>query len=189
MKPNWFIGLPLTDEWVPRALAGVPDGLRTFRGEDIHMTVAFLGAVGDERAYDAWRSMTRDEEGAQRHLGSPFEVILGRTLPFGQPSQPSSLSVVPTLEDGPAKVFITKHRNRLRLAAGIKPESRSVRPHATIVRIKRRAAPEERRAALDWAVSMPALGQVVTISEVALYTWTENRTEQLFRIVERTPLG
>jgi 2'-5' RNA ligase len=153
------------------------------------MTIAFLGAVGEERAHNAWASMIHAEDGSPRALVAPFELTLGAVMPFGQPSQPSSLSVVPKDEHGPATQFITKHRNRLREAAGISLESRAVRPHATIVRIKRRAAPDVRESALSWAASVPSLDTVVTLSEVALYTWTDDRREQLFRIVERSPLG
>lgn len=189
VKPNWFIGIPLVDDWVPRALTGVPRGLRTFRGEDIHITIAFLGAVGSERATAAWDAMIHDSDGARRTLVAPFDVTLGRVLPFGQPSQPSSLSVVPQYEAGPCTEFITRHRNRLRIAAGISQETRTVRPHATIVRIKRRAVPAVRQAALDWAATVPPLNEIVTLREVALYTWTDDRREQLFRIVQRAPLG
>lgn len=188
MKPNWFIGLPLDDAWVEPTLAGIPDGLRTFHGEDIHMTVAFLGPAGADAANRAWDALVQDAPG-RRDLGGPFDVALGRVLPFGDPKCPSSLSVVPAEDDDPSKRFIAAHRNRLREAAGLRAEQRAVRPHASIARIKRRAKAELRSAALAWAGSVPPVGVTVPVREVALYTWTEDRRTQLFRIVRRVSLG
>ena len=184
MRPNWFIGLPLIDDWVQTAIAGIPEGLRTFWGEDIHMTVAFLGAVSPEAAEAAWRAVADRDD-----LGEPWEFVLGKTLPFGDPKCPSSLSVVPTPETATRTTeFLRDHRNTARLAAGLKPENRTARPHATIARIKRRAPSELRSAALEWAASKPPLDVRVRVEEIALYTWTEDRSELLFRIVDRRPL-
>lgn len=168
------------------ALDGVPSELRTFYGEDIHMTIAFLGAVGADRAADAWALIQRSEG----RLGEPWTLTLGVVLPFGDPKRPSSLSVVPTPESATwTTEFIRKHRNRLRVAAGLAEETRGVRPHATIARIKRRAPDSLRAAALSWAARVPPLNVEVNVREVALYTWTDDRRDQLFRIVERVSLG
>lgn len=189
LRPNWFVGLPLPDSWVSAALRGVPTGLRTFRGEDIHMTVAFLGACGEAAALRGWRALVDAEGGSPRPLGGPFHVTLGAVLPFGDPSCPSSLSVVPADPDDRSKSFIETHQNRIRVAAGLAPERRPVRPHVTIVRIKRRAPPPQRDAALDWAASVRPLGVTVPVREVGLYTWTADRRSQLFHIVRRAPLS
>jgi 2'-5' RNA ligase len=186
MKPNWFIGLPLRDHWVSTAVGGIPQGLRTFRGEDIHMTVAFLGAVDPEQARAAWLPFS---ESSRRDLGPAWDLVLGRTLPFGDPKCPSSLSVVPTPETAAKTTeFIGLHRNPIRTAAGLKPEMRTVRPHATIARIKRRAPVPLRTAALAWAELRPPLDVRIQVSEIALFTWTEDRGRQLFRIMERRSL-
>ena len=186
MKPNWFIGLPLSDHWVAGALVGVPSELRTFKGEDIHVTIAFLGAVGEEGAGDAWSLVRRGAD----ELGPPWRLTLGAILPFGDPKRPSSLSVVPTpATSAYTTSFIARYRNPLRVAAGLSEETRSVRPHATIARIKRRAPDALRARSLEWAAGVPALNVDVSVREVALYTWTEDRREQLFRIVERVSLG
>ena len=148
------------------------------------MTVAFLGAVGRAAAYEAWQCLAEGRE-----LGGSWEFVLGRTLPFGDPACPSALSVVPTPDTtAQTTAFLGDHRNTARIAAGLKPETRSARPHATIARIKRRAPDPLRAAALKWATAMPSLDVAVRVHEIALYTWTEDRTKELFRIVERHSL-
>lgn len=187
-RPNYFVGFPLPDFWVENALLGLPPGLRTFRGEDIHITVAFLGACSDEQAHAAWLAtigIDGDSPLADEH---PFEVELGRIETFGNPAQPSSLSAVPVDADGPATTFLARHRDRIFHAAGRPPDARPPRPHSTIVRIPRKAPPELRAAAIAWAEQVPPLRIVVPINEIALFTWTDHREIQLYHIIARRPL-
>lgn len=189
MRPNWFVGLPLDDGWVPRAITGIPPGLRTFDGEDLHVTVAFLGDVDADAAYRAWRTVIEHDDGTPRDLGPAFDLTLGGVLPFGPPAQPSALSVVPAEGDSACLDFIAAHRDRALRAAGCPSDRWPIRPHATIARIGRKATDEARAEALAWAAGVPPLGVTVQVSEVALYTWTDDRRKQLFRIVERRGLG
>ncbi len=189
MRPNWFVGLPVDDAWVPRAIDGIPAGLRTFDGEDLHVTVAFLGDVDADAAYRGWRTVIEHDDGAPRDLGPAFDLTLGRVLPFGPPSKPSALSVVPAEGDEACLGFIAAHRDRALRAAGSPPDRHAIHPHATIARIPRKATDEARAEALAWAESVPPLGVTVRVSEVALYTWTDERRKQLYRIVERRGLG
>ncbi len=185
-RPNWFIGFPVTDRWVPGAVAGLPPEIRTFRGEDMHITIAFLGPCGETSANAAWQALRNV---APAHLGAPFELPLGAVLPFGNPERPSSLSVVPTVADNPATTFLERHRNTLRAAAGLSLDHRPVRPHATIARLPRRGPQPLRERALAWAAERAPVNVTVQIDEIALYTWTDFRERQLFYIVDRAPLG
>ncbi len=187
--PNYFIGFPLSDGWVARAIEGIPPGLRTFRGEDIHITIAFLGACGEERALRAWYALAGDDGAPRGDLGPAFSLELGGVEPFGPPHAPSALSIVPQPLENPARDFLARHRDATLEAAGLRSEGRPPRPHATVARIPRGASDELRAAALRWAAQVPALGERVTIDEIALFTWTENRAEQLYRIIARRPLG
>ena len=50
MQPNWFIATPIAPgRWFDRVSAP-PSGIRRFHPEDLHATVAFLGAVREEAA-------------------------------------------------------------------------------------------------------------------------------------------
>lgn len=202
--PNWFIGFPLDDAWVAEAIDGIPDGLRTFHGEDIHVTIAFLGSCGTERAYDAWRWLTGEElDGAgsavrtagtsappaAANLGPAFDLTLGGLAPFGDPARPSALSAVPTQAGDESQRRIEALRDPLRQAAGLPTDGRPVRPHATVARIRRRETDEARAAAVAWALAKPPLNVTLRVDRIALYTWTDDRARQLYRIVESVRLG
>lgn len=184
--PNFFIGLPVSDGWVGRTVHGAPDGLRTFWGDDIHVTLAFLGPCGHQAAQAAWHALVGDRD---QPLDEPvIRAELGPIEPFGPPAQPSSLSVVPVDPDGPMTALLARHRDRLRQAAGLNPEGRPPRPHVTVARIPRNAPPGLRQAAIDWASAQPPVGVTVVLGEVALYTWNEDRSQLLYHIVERRPM-
>jgi 2'-5' RNA ligase len=186
--PNFFIGFPLPDHWVERATTGLPAGIRTFRGEDIHITIAFLGACGAEAASEAWRVFAGDHSDALVRNEHSFEVELGRVEPFGPPTKPSSLSAVPVAHSVEAAQFIERHRAAIRNAAGLASEDRPARPHATIARIKRNAREGERDSAVRWALAVPPLGVSLHVGDVALFTWTQRRDVQLYHIIARRAL-
>jgi 2'-5' RNA ligase len=188
VRPNFFVGFPLTDSWVPRAIAGIPPGLRTFYGEDVHITIAFLGPCGDEAAWAAWQVFAGDHPAALFRNEPAIALELGAIEPFGPPSLPSALSVIPTDPHGPVTVFLARYRDAILAAAGLPAEQRLPRPHATIARFPRNAKPAQREAGLRWAAAAPPLLERVTVREVALYTWTEDRSQMLYRIVARRAL-
>jgi hypothetical protein len=59
----------------------------------------------------------------------------------------------------------------------------------TLARIQRRANAHERRQALRWAQTIDLRSVTFTAPSVALYTWSDDRQERLFRIVERHIFG
>lgn len=185
--PNWLIGFPVSDAWVGDALVGVPDSLRTFGGEDIHFTIAFLGGCGETNARLAWRAF-HAERAAHPPVG-PLTVTLDRIALFGRKGAESYLSAVPAGPPGPLTHFIETHRNVARAAAGLGEETRPVSPHVTIARTQRPSRQPLLQDAISWATNKPALGVQITLDELALYTWTPKRHEQLYYIVERCPFG
>jgi hypothetical protein len=49
MQPNWFVGFPLkAGPWFTGLVADVPSGIRVLHPQDLHLTVAFLGACGQD---------------------------------------------------------------------------------------------------------------------------------------------
>jgi 2'-5' RNA ligase len=81
--------------------------------------------------------------------------------------------------------MIAEARVPLLEAAGAPLDTRPPLPHMTIGRVQRRATASERRAALQWAGSIDLRGASFTVTSVALYTWSDDRQERLFRIVEQ----
>ncbi len=55
---NWFVALVVPEQaGLDGVLPSLPPGLRRFQPGDRHLSVAFLGACGAERALDAWQAI------------------------------------------------------------------------------------------------------------------------------------
>ena len=59
----------------------------------------------------------------------------------------------------------------------------------TLARIQRRAKGADRREAIRWAESLDVGRASFHVASVALYTWSTDREERLFQIVERHDLS
>lgn len=183
MKPNWFIGLPVpSGTWFDERVVGVPSSVRRFHPADLHLTVAFLGSVDEVAAAEAWSIANNWPSGA-------VEITLGCVAPMGNPRRASALSAL--LVDGHDEIAagIAACQNVFLEAAGRPPERREPKPHLTLGRIRRKARGPERSEALAWAASLDVRGARATVSELALFTWSLDRHERLFRIVESYTLG
>jgi 2'-5' RNA ligase len=162
----WFAGLPAP-----------PTATRLFAAEDLHVTVAFLGAVDDRAALRAFGA-------ARARAPAAMWARLGSVHPFGSKRNPSALSAEVEDEDDRVSSAIVDLRAPLLEAAGARPDRRPPRPHVTLARIARRARPEERRAALAWGTSLDLGAPRLPLHRLALYTWARDRRRSLFRIVE-----
>lgn len=184
MKPNWFIALPVpADSWFQERVAAHPQpAVRLFHPEDLHLTVAFLGRVEEEDARRAW-----ELRGAWRP--GPVRISLGEVVGMGPPAQYSALSAL--LERGRSAVEegMRACRDPMLQAAGSRPELHPIKAHVTIGRPRRDARPAERSAALAWALQLPLRDVELELSEIALYTWPEDRRDRQFRTAEREPLA
>lgn len=180
MRPNWFIALPVPAEpWFhERVEAQPPPAVRLFHPDDLHLTVAFLGAVEEEAARRAWQLATLWRQGA-------LTVSLGEVVGMGPPAEFSALSAL--LERGREAVEegMRACRDPMLAAAGARPERHPIKAHVTLGRPRRDARQSGRSAALAWALHLPLRGVIVELSEIALYTWPEDRRERQFRTAER----
>jgi len=180
MKANWFVGLPIEGGWMPARVPAPPPEVRLFAPEDLHLTIAFLGACGEARAREAW---------AATGAFSPIDAGLAEVVPMGPERRYSALSTL--LDRGREDVerAIGTLRDPICAAAGARRDDRPPKAHLTIARPTRRASPAERRAAIAWAAAIDLRSVAVRIDRIALYTWSEDRAARLFRIVEERPLG
>lgn len=181
MTPNWFIALPVPAEAWVEALTPVPPGARRFHASDVHVTVAFLGGVGEERAQAAWEvALALPQRG-------PFSFRPGRIKPFGG-RRPSAWSVVPADDAPDLTAFIADVRGAMSEAAGVPADRRQVKPHATLARPGRQATYEVTDAIDAWAETQRLPEEPVTLERIALYTWSALRGENLFRVVAERAL-
>ncbi len=178
---NWFVGIPIEAAGWFENVGPVPPGMRRFAPGDLHLTLAFLGSVGEAAARAAF---------AYAHAIplAACEVVLGAVVPMGNPRRFNALSA--RLAEGEATLAdaITAVRDQVCDAAGAPRELRPALPHLTLARPTRKATRAERSEALRWARALDLGAPRVRVSGVALYTWAPDRRERLFQIVDRFAL-
>lgn len=182
MEANWFIGLPFPVTSLPgEELKRLPAGTRAFDPADLHVTVAFLGAVGENRALRAWGRLKAGD-------ALPLSAAIGPRATFGAPRRPSALGLDLDngADDSPLTRFIADWRDVLRAAAGLAAEARPVRPHVTLGRPPRRTDADWKRALATW-IGGPVEDAPVTLERIALYTRAEPGDQRRFREVRSFP--
>lgn len=181
--PNWFLALPLPREagWQQAALTA-PDGLRRFVADDLHVTLAFLGPCGEPAALEAWQAL-------EGFASPPLRITAACWRALGPPRQPSAYGL--TLDQGQSElVALLEHWGARALrAAGLPPPGRPPLPHVTLLRPRRREAPLWRDPMLAWMPSAPLPRQAPLLADLALWTWSEDRSRRLFRQVRCRSLG
>jgi RNA 2',3'-cyclic 3'-phosphodiesterase len=185
-RPNWFLAFPLDGSFVLE-LPELPQGLRRFQAEDVHLTLAFLGGCGEAGAMAALAAL--DEKLARAPLG-PLDVALGEVVGMGGARLGySALSAL--LSTGRAEVteVLAAYRDGLTEAASARREKRAPKPHVTLARPKGRAGEAEREAGLAWASTLDLAHVQQRLDRIALYTWSEHRQERLFQIVAERRLA
>lgn len=179
-RPNWFLAFPLDGAFV-QGLPPLPGALRLFHPEDVHLTLAFLGGCGEEGARRALAALD-----ARLALDPPpaADVSLGEVVPMGGSLDTySALSALLATGRDALAATLTAHRDALTDAASARRETRPAKPHITIARPKRRASDAERAAGLDWAASLDLSGVRARLDRIALFTWSDDRKQRLFRVV------
>ncbi len=183
MQPNWFFALPVPAEtWLHTVLHDLPEACRAFAPEDVHMTVAFLGALPPQRVAAMVAALDQIQANA-------FTIHLGEVLALPNPKRPSALSFAVTTGQAQAAAMIANHRDHLLAAAGAAPDRRPPLPHITVARPSRGSGPQGLHEALAWAKRCPAPPQAIAIERIALYTWSEDRRTRQFRIVAEKRLA
>ncbi|MFZ5891376.1 MAG: 2'-5' RNA ligase family protein [Myxococcota bacterium] len=184
-RENWFFGFPLDGAFM-RSLPAPPHGFRLYHPDDIHLTLAFLGGCGEAPALRALEALDGELEQAQL---SSIDVSLGAVQPMGSRRAYTALSAVLDIGREAVEVYIARLRDALADAASVARDTRPPKAHATLARPARRASHAERQAGLVWARGLDLTHVNQRIRCIALYRWSENRNERLFRVVARRELG
>src|SRR5687767_14263103 len=179
MSPNWFIGLSVLAPQLHERIGAPPPGVRLVHRDDLHLTLAFLGAIDEARARDAW---------AERHRLAPLApsqpMGFGAVVGLGNPRRPSALSARLVVGEAEFRDAIARARDAMHDAAGVAREQRPPLPHITIARMRRSATDREHRAALAWATSLDLRDVPASVERVALYTGRSGPGERQYRTVE-----
>jgi 2'-5' RNA ligase len=174
---NWFLALVVPPQPGWEALMDdLPANLRRFAPEDRHLTVAFLGACGAERARAAWRALAPLPHPSIRASAGAWRAL-------GPRRRPSAYGL--TLGEGmdTAASLLAGWGDLARHAAGLPAEGRPPLPHITLARPPRRQVEALRGAMASWLVTAPVPAEPFLLERLALYTWRPERRERLFRIV------
>lgn len=133
VNPHLFIGLPVNEalkacalKW-QRNLHGHLHYKRLMHPDDLHLTLAFLGATPDAAAALLWKDLDRHMRGFQ-----PFTLCFDRVDGFGHPDHPRVLYLSPKPSESLTKLkYLTDaHIQANELHVSHKP----FRPHVTIMK-------------------------------------------------------
>ena len=178
-RPNWFFAFPLDGAFV-EMLPELPTGFRLYHPDDVHLTLAFLGGCGDAGAERALQLL---DELLPQSGQPPIAVSLGHIAAMGSKTRYSALSAL--LERGRAETeaCMRQFRDPLLEAACGRREQREPKAHVTLARPRHRATDAQRDAGLSWARAVDLSAVEAVLDRIVLYTWSENRSERLFRQV------
>ncbi len=178
-RPNWFLAFPLDGAFVTE-LPAPPAALRRYHADDVHLTLAFLGGVGEAGAE---RALAALDEQLARATPAALDVSLAEVVAMGPRGRYSALSALLGRGREEATEYIRSLRDPLTEAASGRREKRPAKPHVTVARPRARASDADRAAGLQWAAALDLSAVQARIDRIALYTWSEVRRERLFRIV------
>ena len=157
-----------------RAAAADDFALRAVRDDALHVTLAFLG----HRALDDI-DPARD---AVREVAAPVpDLALGDAL-WLAPRRPHVLTVEVADATGALPALQERVVAALVEAVGYEPDRRRFRPHVTVARVRRGAAPRQR--GLPDAPSASFAGEAVTLYR----SWLGGGPAR-YEALERVPLG
>ncbi len=158
---TWFIALPIpAGRWF-FALPPPHEKTTIFHPDDLHLTIAFLGRVGEERALAGWAAF--------RWPLPPLMVTLGPLAPMGNPRRPSALAALLDRERERVEEAMGASRGAAIEAAGAELDARSPKAHVTLARPSRSAGAHDRALAIAWATAIDLGGPEVLLDRVALY--------------------
>ncbi len=180
MTPNWFVAWPVCDaeEWLAGLEKQAPGGLNFQHASDLHVTLAFLGRY-EPALLPKISALLR-----ALPLGGA-SVGLNQFVALPQPRRFSSLAFVlgPGWQD--IEKQIAKWRDRICREAGAKLETRPALPHITVARADRRIGDEDRDAALEWLLQLPAqTGIRLQLARPRIYTWAGRDESARYRLLD-----
>ena len=185
MRPNWFFAFRIDGSFV-LDLPELPPTFRPYHPDDVHLTLSFLGGCSEEAALRAHAAL---EAALVTTPLSSIDVALGEVVPMGSGARYSALSTL--LSEGRLETerYIGSLRDIVSEAALGKRERRPPKAHVTLARPGRHSSEARRAEGLIWARQQRLEAVRARLSTIALYTWSEQRRERLFRIVSELALG
>jgi 2'-5' RNA ligase len=176
MHPNWFVALPIPADWLPALQANAPEGLRWFQPTDVHLTIAFLGAMNPDKQQAVMEQMQQVV-----HASIPIRLATMIALPSERNFSAVSLKISGGNET--ISQLMEQWRGAFYQAAEARPDTRPPLPHITVARPRRDASFGQRKAILDWVKTYPVPAAELVVDSIAFYTWADDRSRQQFKII------
>ena len=170
-----FLGFRLPDSIVPRVARwqreelGAPERSRLVPGENLHVTIAFLGSRPASELAAIAGALHAGAEGAARPVLTPVRYRETRSV---------GMLVFDDREGHATRIAADIHERLARLGV-YEPEQRPWLPHLTVVRFRQRPCLEP---------PIPELGPV-TMSDAAVYISRLRPTGAQYEVLESVPLG
>lgn len=129
-----FLGYPLTPHpGVDRLCARLPDDWQLIHPADRHLTLLFLGELGDQQRERIWAQ-------ARRKPPPRGEYSALALSGFGHPRSPRTLAL--TLAADPVADWMRKHTPSLCALTDLVPEARTPLPHISLAYWRGRTPPD-----------------------------------------------
>jgi len=137
-----FVAIPLPPDVAQSAARIVPvtRSLRPVKPELLHLTLAFLGRVDDDRLADASAAVT-----AAARSGGAFDLVLDHGGRFPETGRPHTVWIGAGLGAQEAAAIGERVRVELR-SRSLAYDEKPLRTHVTLARVRDDADGEERRA-------------------------------------------
>jgi 2'-5' RNA ligase len=139
-----------------------PDSGRVVPGQNLHITLAFLGSLDSE-------VVRRLRRGAAAITVKPFSL---RLQEFGWWPKPRVVWIAAPVVPAPLSKLVTEI-NALLSAQQIQPDNRPYQPHLTIARKAARKPRKIAFEAIDWQINSFCLVQSTTLPGGAVYEVVE----------------
>ena len=189
---NWFVAFKIDHgSWFKEMLPHLPEGLKFFHPDDLHMTIAFFGNF-DEKLKSGVIDTIKDflfEPVTMKSRGiivlpSPrrFSAIC---LDFQLPSKkkidskleyPSNSQIEEVyFKQNQFHKSINIWKNIAYKAANVPADTRPFLPHVTIARPPRDISALHREKLLGELKKIPPMEITISLETIALYTWSDHR--------------
>ncbi len=180
--PSWFIGLKVSEsDDLLAVTAGAPPGISKTHPADLHLTVAFLGAVDEAAAGRAFAI-------ASARVPAVINATAGSPLLLGPQACPWAICA--SIADGAEAVtdLASALADNCRLAAGLQSEERDLLPHCTLAAIDRGVGDELRAELLEWGAGLQTTGHSIVLDTLGLYRTADPEASTRYRCVESVRL-
>jgi len=176
-KRNYFVALKVPPgPWLDRLKEDAPPDLEFQHPEDLHMTVAYLGKIGEAAANEAFDSLAG-------MAAPPIEATLESMEVLG-----GAIALSPTDGNDASKTLMGSIKEPLELEAGRQPDERQPRPHVTVATTSGTAA-KRREAAAQWAEGASPTPAPVKLDTLGLYVRNDGPGKPAFKLIRSKKLS